>query len=125
MKVSLSDLAPNGSRYPLVGGTKERHFTGTNLKPRKLSENAQTPTSRENAVLGGGYPLLPSISSHRQRNPDGFPSENGATLGLVLAVFLVGFPLHLFETGVVISKLVEMSESDFAGDERIVARHVC
>jgi hypothetical protein len=44
---------PNGSRYPLVGGTRERHFDGTNLKPRKLPENAQTPTSRVHAVLGG------------------------------------------------------------------------
>ena len=77
------------------------------------------------AMLGGGCPRLPTNSSHSQRNPDGLPSGNGAMLGLVLAVFLVGFPLHLFETGVVIGKLVEMSESDFAGDDRIVARHVC
>jgi len=44
---------PNGWRYPLVGGTRQRHFDGTNLKPRKLPENAQTPTSRVHAVLGG------------------------------------------------------------------------
>src|SRR6266508_237534 len=44
---------PNGSRYPLVGGTRERHFDGTNFKPRKLPENAQTPTSRVHAMLGG------------------------------------------------------------------------
>src|SRR5688572_7867500 len=37
---------PNGSRYPLVGGTRQRHFDGTNLKPQKLLENAATPTSR-------------------------------------------------------------------------------
>jgi hypothetical protein len=45
---------PNGVRkprmlsagYPLVGGTREHHFTGINSKPRKLPENAQTPTSR-------------------------------------------------------------------------------
>ena len=43
----------NGSRYPLVGGTRERHFAGTNFKPRKLPENAATPTSRVHAVLGG------------------------------------------------------------------------
>jgi hypothetical protein len=43
---------PNGLRYPLVGGTRERRFAGTNFKPRKLSENAQTPTSRVHAVLG-------------------------------------------------------------------------
>jgi len=38
-------LPPNGWRYPLVGGTSERHFDGTSLKPRKLPKNAATPTS--------------------------------------------------------------------------------
>ena len=37
--------APNGWRYPLVGGTRQRHFDGTNFKPRKVPENAQTPTT--------------------------------------------------------------------------------
>jgi hypothetical protein len=45
--------APNGSRYPLVGGTRQRQFDGNNSKPRKLLKNAQTPTSRVHAVLGG------------------------------------------------------------------------
>ena len=44
--------APNGLRYPLVGGTRQRYFNGTHFKPRKLPENAQTPTSRVHAVLG-------------------------------------------------------------------------
>ena len=44
---------PNGLRYPLVGGTRQRYFDGINFKPRKLLENAQTPTSRVHAVLGG------------------------------------------------------------------------
>jgi len=50
----LSELEgrANGWRYPLVGGTRERRFDGTNSKPRKLLENAQTPTSRVHAVLG-------------------------------------------------------------------------
>jgi len=48
----LARLLPNGWRYPLVGGTRERHFDGANVKPRKLPENAQTPTSRVHAVLG-------------------------------------------------------------------------
>ena len=47
----ISSQLPNGVRYPLVGGTRERHFTGTSFKPRKLPENAQTPTSRVHAVL--------------------------------------------------------------------------
>jgi hypothetical protein len=38
--------APNGWRYPLVGGTRQRRFAGTRFKPRKLPENAPTPTSR-------------------------------------------------------------------------------
>ena len=50
---------PNGWRYPLVGGTGQRHFAGTRFKPRKTPENAQTPTSRVHAVLGGnGLPSL-------------------------------------------------------------------
>jgi len=52
----------NGWRYPLVGGTRQRHFIGSNSKPRKLPENAPTPTTpapayfagdRVHAVLGG------------------------------------------------------------------------
>jgi len=31
--------------YPLVGGTRQRHFIGTNFEPHKLSENAPTPTT--------------------------------------------------------------------------------
>jgi len=42
----------NGVRYPLVGGTRQRHFDGTHFKPRNLLENAPTPTSRVHAVLG-------------------------------------------------------------------------
>ena len=43
---------PNGVRYPLVGGARQRHFDGANFKPRKLLKNAQTPTRRVHAVLG-------------------------------------------------------------------------
>jgi len=51
--VSFVEQRANGWRYPLVGGTRQRHFDGTNSKPRKLPENAATPTSRVHAVLGG------------------------------------------------------------------------
>jgi len=34
-----------------VGGTRQRRFAGTSFKPKKLLENAQTPTSRVHAVL--------------------------------------------------------------------------
>jgi hypothetical protein len=37
---------------PAGGRDETRHFDGTNFKPRKLPENAQTPTSRVHAVLG-------------------------------------------------------------------------
>jgi hypothetical protein len=37
---------------PAWGGTRERHFDGTNLKPHKEPENAQTLTRRVHAVLG-------------------------------------------------------------------------
>jgi len=50
--VCFLNRLPNGWRYPLVGGTRQRHFNGTNLKPKKLPENAPTPTSRVHAVLG-------------------------------------------------------------------------
>jgi len=53
LQIDLFILTPNGLRYPLVDGTRQRHFDGTNLKPRKLPENAQSPTSRVHAVLGG------------------------------------------------------------------------
>jgi hypothetical protein len=35
-------LCPEGV---LVGGTRGRHFSGTNFKPQKLLENAATPTT--------------------------------------------------------------------------------
>jgi len=49
----ISTDAPNGVRYPLVGGTRQRDFDGINLKPHKLPKNVATPTSRVHAVLGG------------------------------------------------------------------------
>ena len=45
-------MPPNGVRYPRVGGTRGRRFAGTHSKPRKLPENAQTPTRLLHAVLG-------------------------------------------------------------------------
>jgi hypothetical protein len=52
----------NGLRYPLVGGTRQHYFDGTNLKPRKTPENALTPTSRVHAVLGALTERQPSGS---------------------------------------------------------------
>ena len=36
-----------------MGGTRQRHFDGTNLKPRKRFENAQTPTTPAPAYFAG------------------------------------------------------------------------
>jgi len=46
---------PNGLRYPLVGGTRQRHFDGTNFEPRKMLENAQTPRRPVHALLAASY----------------------------------------------------------------------
>ena len=64
--ISLSKELPNGLRYPLVGGTRQRHFAGTHLKPRKPPENVPTPTRRVHAVLGSFWGLrqLPFYSSN-------------------------------------------------------------
>ncbi len=37
----------------LVSGTRGRHFAGTSLKPRKVLENAQTPTPLAPAYFAG------------------------------------------------------------------------
>jgi hypothetical protein len=49
--ITILREAPNGLRYPLVGGTRQRQFAGTSSKPRNMPENAATPTSRVHAVL--------------------------------------------------------------------------
>jgi len=47
------NVLSNGVRYPLVGGTRERCFAGTSSQPRKLPENAQTPTTMAPAYFAG------------------------------------------------------------------------
>ena len=42
--------APSGV---LVGGTRQRDFAGTNSEPRKLPENAPTPTTMAPALFAG------------------------------------------------------------------------
>jgi hypothetical protein len=41
---------PNGGRYPLVGGTRERRFAGTSFELHKLPQNAATPQSGARGV---------------------------------------------------------------------------
>ena len=57
-------------RYPLVGGTRERHFDGTRLEPRKLLENAQTPASRVHAVLASGWNRMLISRCGLEQSPD-------------------------------------------------------
>ena len=53
-------------RYPRVGGTRSRRFDGINFEPRKLPENAATPTRRVHAVLARfmGFPLTHWFEDH-------------------------------------------------------------
>ena len=51
-RTNFSKELPNGLRcphafcgVPVNSGTRQRRFDGTNCKPRKLSENAQTPAT--------------------------------------------------------------------------------
>ena len=46
------DLAPNGLRYPQVGGRGQGLEAGKNLKPGKCLKTAQSPTCRVHALLG-------------------------------------------------------------------------
>ena len=50
----LVSLAPNGVRYPRVGGTRQHRFDRTSSQPRNLPENAAPPTRRVHALLGCG-----------------------------------------------------------------------
>jgi hypothetical protein len=59
--VQIDDVAsPNGSRYApsgvLVGGTRQRRFDGTNLKPRKLLENAHAAKRQSHHYSPGALP---------------------------------------------------------------------
>ena len=49
---TINYAAPNGVRYPLVGGTRQHRFDGTSLKPQKLPKNAQTPTTTPALACG-------------------------------------------------------------------------
>jgi hypothetical protein len=67
--------------YPLMGGTRGRHFAGTKFKPRKLPENAQTPTTPAPALArGSGAPIKSGAHFSRQK-----PSIGCARLGLAQA----------------------------------------
>ena len=45
-------MPPNGLRYPLVGGTRQRRFDETSFEPNVNPFWRRIPTSRVHAVLG-------------------------------------------------------------------------
>ncbi len=62
----------NGVRYLRVGGRRKHHFVGPNLKPRKLFENAATPTRRVHAVLGKFVPTRAIVEKDTATNAHKF-----------------------------------------------------
>src|SRR5688572_25348582 len=56
--------------YPLVGGTRQRHFDGTNLKPPKLPKNAHaiptdgSPTTMVSVLSRGSSARCVRLISH-------------------------------------------------------------
>ena len=86
-------VAANGWRYPLVGETRQRHFAGTNSKPRELPDNAQTPTSRVHAVLArlgraARTQLALAFAKSSRWHSRSLYSDQGSTLALyALAAF--------------------------------------
>ena len=75
---------PNGSRYPLVGGTGQHCFDRTNFKPHKLPENVQTPTTPAPAQFVGAQAARPAEwSEDRVHVEDCRKSDvrSGAVLG--------------------------------------------
>jgi hypothetical protein len=63
LSMPLLFLQTNGERYPLVGGTRGRHFTGINFKLRKVPENAQTPTTTPALACGASVVSVISLGS--------------------------------------------------------------
>ena len=66
----IKEPAPNGLRYPRVGGRGLCLRCGKSPKPRKSSKIAQTPTRRVHALLGNLAPTRTLIEKrqHHQHN---------------------------------------------------------
>ena len=72
-------MRPNGWRYPLVGGTRPRHFAGTNSKPRKKLENAR-PTHRQlHAVLGSRLKRNPLLAETKVQEREAWQANGHGT----------------------------------------------
>jgi hypothetical protein len=66
-------MAVHSLRYPLVGGTRQRHFAGTSFKPRKLPDNAQTPTTMAPVHFrGSGARIVRLRLTYLSRSSDQF-----------------------------------------------------
>jgi len=59
---------------------RERYFAGTNFKPRKLLENAATPTRRVHAVLGSALFFADSPLSLPENGAIAHPFVVGSNL---------------------------------------------
>jgi len=64
-----STRQPNGLRYPLVGGTRQRRSDGTSFEPKKLLENAHA------------VPTGSTLRSHHD-SPSALPGVGCITLAL-------------------------------------------
>src|SRR5512146_1188688 len=89
-------VPPNGMRYLRVGGTRQRRFAGTNFKPRKLLENAASPTRRVHAVLGN-HELARTLAIKRCKalltnsHRDDFANDKQDVISLFVNIFIVQF----------------------------------
>jgi hypothetical protein len=61
----FSTLDTASNRYLLAGGMRERHFAVTSLEPRKLLENAATPTCRVHLRMMAGDHFPPKKPSSK------------------------------------------------------------
>jgi hypothetical protein len=72
---------PNGLRYPLVGGMGQRHFAGTNSKPRKLLENAHAAQRQSHQ---SGAPRNDGERSFSTRERPAGLTENGQKVWILI-----------------------------------------
>ena len=65
LSLYLNFYAPNGVRYPLVGETRQRHFSGINFKPRNVPNNAHAAEQQfhQSGARCVGQPSQPHASS--------------------------------------------------------------
>ena len=84
---------PNGLRYPLVGGTRQRRFAGTSFKPRKLPkphaangmpprQSWRSPRGRVHALLGDLIEFQFRLTEQKPRNQPRYFGRAQCAIGL-------------------------------------------